>query len=163
MSNQFTHNAYGVQALLNRAKGNHVPWFYDTIRDLTAGGRLPMVALIVGAVAVVIVELLILRWVGQRDRQFPPLSTGHIFRLMARATSKAGAAQLLAADRYLRLRRRVYFAGWRTKLTGGSPGVTDADYAQLVSLATRLDALPAVASPPSRAALPLDAPPAPTT
>ena len=32
MSNQFTSSAFGVNALLNRARGNEVPWFYDLVR-----------------------------------------------------------------------------------------------------------------------------------
>jgi hypothetical protein len=85
---------------------------------------------------------------------FPPLSIGHVFGLIAHATSKAGAAGLLAADRYLRLRRSVYFRAWRTRRAGGYPDVSDADFAQLVSLAARLEILP-----PPEAAQPSAAPP----
>ena len=157
MANHYTFSEFGTSFLLRRASGGDVPWFYDTVRTLTAGGRLPMLVLIAGAVAVVVVELLILRWVGKRDRMFPPLSIGRVFGLIAHGTSKAGAAQLLAAERYVRLRRRVYFAGWRSKLAGEAPYVTDADYAQLVSLAAQLDALPPETAQPSAAA-PADAP-----
>ena len=150
MSNQYTYSESGVVFLLNRVKGNKVPWFYDTVRDLTDGGRLPMLALIAGAVAVVIVELLILRWVGKRDRMFPPLPAGHVFGLVVGATSKAGAARLLAADRYLRLRRRVYFAGWLAARAGEAPGVTDVDVARLDSLAARLGLLREGTSQPPR-------------
>ena len=140
MSNHYTTTEFGIPALLGR--GSDVPWIYDTIRNLTAGGRLQMVALIVGAIVVVVVELMILRWVGKRDRMFPPLSIGHIFGLIVHVTSKAGAARLLAAGRYLRLRRCVYFAGWRSKVTGEDPYVTDGDAAQLETLLARARALP---------------------
>jgi hypothetical protein len=114
-----------------------VPWFYQTIRDLTAGGRVPMLALIAGAVAVVVVEAIILRWVTKRDRIFPPLPIAHVFGLLVRSTTRAGAAQLLAAQEYGLLRRSVYFAGWRTKLAGGNPVVTEADLAALGRLFAR--------------------------
>ena len=140
MSNHYTTTEFGVEAILRR--GSELPWIYDTIRDLTAGGRLQMVALIVGAIVVVVVELRILRWVGKRDRMFPPLSIGHIFGLIVHATSKAGAARLLAAGRYRRLRRCVYFAGWRSKVTGEDPYVTDGDAAQLEALLARARTLP---------------------
>jgi len=141
MSNHYTTTEFGITAILGR--GKDVPWIYESTRDLTAGGRLQMVALIAGAiVVVVVVELRILRWVGKRDRMFPPLSIGHIFGLIVHANSKAGAARLLAAGRYLRLRRSVYFAGWRSKVIGEAPHVTDGDAAQLETLLARARALP---------------------
>jgi protease prsW family protein len=140
MSNHYTTTEFGIEAILRR--GSDLPWIYETIRNLTAGGRLQMVALIAGAIVVVVVELMILRWVGKRDRMFPPLSIGHIFGLIVHATSKAGAARLLAAGRYRRLRRCVYFAGWRSKVTGEDPYVTDGDAAQLETLSARARALP---------------------
>ena len=140
MSNHYTTTEFGIEAILRR--GSDLPWIYDTIRNLTAGGRLQVVALIGGAIVVVVVELMILRWVGKRDRMFPPLSIGHSFGLIVHATSKAGAAQLLAAGRYLRLRRCVYFAGWRSAVTGEDPFVTDGDAAQLETLLARARALP---------------------
>jgi hypothetical protein len=142
MANHFAFSEFGTRALLTRVSGADVPFFYQTVRDLTIGGRLPMLALIAGAVAVVVVELLIQRWVAKRDRLFAPLSIDYVFRLLAHGTSKAGAAQLLAADRYLCRRRSLYFAAWRARRTGGYPNVRDADFAHLVSLAARLEILP---------------------
>jgi hypothetical protein len=157
MANHFTFSEFGTQALLTRVSGGGVPFFFEAIRDLTIGGRLPMLALIGGAVAVVIAEALILRWVSKRDLLFPPLPRAQVFNLLGRATSKAGVAQLLAADRYLRLRRCVYFSAWRTNRIGGYPEVSDADYERLVSLADRLEILsPPQEAPP--AAAPDDAP-----
>jgi len=141
MANHFTFSEFGTQFLQRRASGGGVPWFYQTIRDLTDGGRVPMLILIAGAVAVVAGEWLILRWVGKRDRMFPPLSIGHVFGLIARSTSEAGATLLLAANRYVLLRRSVYFAGWRTTRAGGLPIVTPVDAATLSSLAARLEML----------------------
>jgi len=148
MANQFTTSEFGTQFLLNRASGSGVPWFYQTIRDLTIGGRLPMLVLIGGAVAVVAVEWLILRWVAKRDRTFPPLPFARIPQMVGRSTSWPGIARLLAADRYMCLRRYVYFAGWRTTRSGGPAFVTDADYAQLISLAAWLQVLPAATAAP---------------
>jgi len=147
MANHFTFSEFGTSFLLRRASGGGVPWFYQTVRDLTDGGRLPLLILIAAAIGVVVVEGLILRWVGKRDRMFPPLSLTHVFRLLSRCTSRAAAAQLLAADRYVRLRRFVYFAGWRTNRAGGSPGVTEVDAAALATLLARASALPDLASP----------------
>ncbi len=140
MSNHYTTTEFGVEAILGR--GKDLPWIYDTIRNVMDGGRVQMVALIVGAIVVVVVELRILRWVGKRDRMFPPLSASHIFGLIVHATSKAGAARLLAGVRYRRLRRCVYFAGWRSKATGEDPYVTDGDAAQLEAMLARAQALP---------------------
>jgi hypothetical protein len=153
------HFAVNVFEAIGRADA---PAPYSTIRDLTDGGRLPMVVLVVGVLAVVVAQWLILRWVSKRDRTFPPLPIGHALGLIAHATSRTGAAQVLAADRYLRLRRSVYFAAWRTRTAGGYPDVSDADYAELVSLAARLEILPpyqpsappAVASPDAPAEAP---------
>ena len=89
MSNHYTTTEFGIDSAPS-TRGSDLPWIYDTIRNLTAGGRLQMVALIVGAVVVVVVELMILRWVGKRDRMFPPLSIGHIFGLFLHATSQGG-------------------------------------------------------------------------
>lgn len=125
-----------------------VPEPFSTLQTLTDGGRLPLLILLVGAVAVVIVELLILRWVGKRDRMFPPLAIPRIADLLARSATKAGAARLLSAGRYLRLRRAVYFAGWRAQLAGRSPVVAEDDYSELVSLAAALEALPPESAPP---------------
>ncbi|HLF79086.1 MAG TPA: PrsW family glutamic-type intramembrane protease [Dehalococcoidia bacterium] len=150
MANHFTTTEFGTQFLLRRASGGDVPWFYDTVRTLTDGGRLPMLILIAGAVVVVAVEWMILRWVTKQDRMFPPLPIARVFGLLGRSTSKTGAPQLLAAERYVSLRRSVYFAGWRTKRTGGSPGVIDVDVAELDSLAARLGLLREGTSRPPR-------------
>ncbi len=148
MANQFTTSEFGTQFLLNRASGSGVPWFYDTVRDLTMGGRLPMLALIAGAVAVVAVESMILRWVGKQDRRFPPVPFGRVRQMLGRSTSWPGIARLLAADCYVGLRRSVYFAAWRSTRSGEAPYVSEVDYAQLISLATRLEVLPSgVAAP----------------
>jgi RsiW-degrading membrane proteinase PrsW (M82 family) len=157
MANQVTFSDFGTRALLNRASGSGVPWFYDTIRDLTDGGRLPMLVLIAGTVAVVVVDLMIQRWVAKRDRMFPSLPFGRLSQTFGRSTSWARIATLLAADRYMCLRRSLYFAGWRTSRAGGYPGVTDKDYAELISLAVRLGIFrsPGAAGQPSAAAPPV--------
>ncbi|MDP9467816.1 MAG: PrsW family intramembrane metalloprotease [Chloroflexota bacterium] len=136
--------------------GEGVPWFFETIGFVTLGGRLPMLALIGGAVAVVVAEARILRWVGQRDRMFPSLPSSRFLGMIAHATSRSRAAQLLAADHYMRLRRSLYFAAWRTRRAGGYPDVSDGDYVTLMTLAGGLGLLsdvedPAGASPPEPA------------
>jgi hypothetical protein len=143
MANQYTSSEFGTSFLLDRVSGGGVPWFYQVIRDLSVGGRLPMLLLVAGAVAIVVAESLILRWLSKRDRLFPPLSIGHVIRLIGRGTTKAGAAQLLAAERYVRLRRSVHFAAWRAQRAGADFGVSGADYTRLVSLGTGLASLAA--------------------
>ncbi|HLF76616.1 MAG TPA: PrsW family glutamic-type intramembrane protease [Dehalococcoidia bacterium] len=151
------HFAGNVFELVGRAK---VPQPFLAIRDLTDGGRLPMLVLIVGVLAVVAGEWLILRWAGKRDRMFPPLSASRVFGLFARAPTKAGFGHLLAAERYLRLRNSIYYAGWQTKLTGGSPGVTDTDHDQLTSLVAP-NVLPSPGTQPDTS-LPADTPATPS-
>jgi len=70
--------------------------------------------LVAGGVAVAVCEWLILRRVAKRDRMFPPLPLAELGTLIRGANTKAGFARLIAAERYIRLRRSVYFAGWRT-------------------------------------------------
>jgi RsiW-degrading membrane proteinase PrsW (M82 family) len=154
MANHFASTEFGTSFLLRRVSGGGVPWFYQTVRDLTDGGRVLMLVLIAGAVAVVVAEGSILRWVTKRDRMFPALSSAHIFGLLARITTRAGAAQVLAANQYTLLRRSVYFAGWRTKLAGGNPVVTDADLAALGRLYAHARAPARVQPPPTLAAAP---------
>ena len=139
MVNHFAGTHFGLGALLNRGRQDAEPWFFDMIRDVTDSGRLPMLVLIVAAVAVVVAEWLILRWVAKRDRMFPALSLAHFSGLAMHGMSRAGASQLVAAERYARIRHGVYFAGWRTTRVGGSPGVTDVDVAELSALLTRSD------------------------
>jgi hypothetical protein len=147
MANHFTFSEFGTRALLNRVSGGDVPWFYQAVRDLTIGGRLPMLVLIAGAIAVVVVELLIQRWVSKRDRMFPRLPFGRLPQMIGRSTSWPGVARLLAAHRYMCLRRSVYFAAWRTRRAGGYPDVSDGDYVALMKLAARLGLLADVADP----------------
>jgi hypothetical protein len=64
---------------------------------------------------------------------------------MKRATSMGGAAQLLAAESYLRLRRSVYFGAWRTRLAGGYPDVREPDVFEMTRLLARAGAEPVVA------------------
>lgn len=154
MANQYAFSEFGTRALVNRVSGSDVPLFYDAVRELTLGGRLPMLALIVGAITVVIAESLILRWVSKRDRMFPSLPLGRVLRMVTVGASKAGALQLLAADRYLGLRRRVYFAGWQTQRAGGPPEVSDADYDELMMLGARLGLPTDAASPLNETAVP---------
>jgi hypothetical protein len=112
MSNQFTHDEFGLTALLNRASGQGVPWFYEMVRDVSAGGRLPMLVLVAGTVVVVIVESLILRSMRKRDQLFPDLPAGHVTHLLKNSLSMPGLAQLLAAERYVSLRRTIYYTAW---------------------------------------------------
>jgi hypothetical protein len=131
MGNHFSGNILGQ---LGRAD---VPWLFSTIRSLTSDGKLPMIVLILGGIAVATGDWLILRWVSKRDRMFPPLPTAHLYGLLKQANSRQGFKRLVAAERYLRLRRTVYFAGWRTKRAGGAPQVTRTDFAQLRDLLNR--------------------------
>lgn len=131
MNNHFAGNVLGQ---LGRAD---VPWLFATIRSLTNDGKLPMQALIVGGLIVAIGDWLILRWVGRRDQMFPPMPAAHIVSLVKEANSLVGLRRLNAAERYLRLRRTVYFAGWRTRAAGGSPTVSYACFAELKSLFAR--------------------------
>ena len=137
MWNHFATTEFGTQFLLNRASGADVPWFFQTIRDVTAGGRVTMLALVLCILAVVVAESLILRWVSKRDRMFPALPRAQAFHLLRRATSIAGFAQLIAADSYARLRRAVYYAGWRAQIEGVPPMVTPSDYDELTALRAR--------------------------
>jgi hypothetical protein len=115
-----------------------VPFFYATLRDLLDRGSVPLYALLAGAVAAAVAELMILRWVGKRDRWLPPLPVARLRELASGWNTRAGAAQLLAAERYVTLRRSVYYAGWRARQAGGYPEVNQADFAELASLSARL-------------------------
>jgi RsiW-degrading membrane proteinase PrsW (M82 family) len=121
---------------------------FGTLQTLTDGGHVALLVLVAGAITVVVVELLVLRWVGKRDRMFPPLSIARIVDLVARGATRTGAARLLSASRYLRLRRAVYLAAWRAHLAGGDPMVAEDDYVELNSLAAGLQALPPESAPP---------------
>jgi RsiW-degrading membrane proteinase PrsW (M82 family) len=118
--------------------GEDAPFLFATLQDVLGSGRLPLQVLLVGAVAAVAAELLILRWVAKRDRMFSPLPIGQVFALFKRCNTMAGLSQLAAVERYVGLRRSIYYAGWRTQRAGGEPIVTYADYVELGSLASRL-------------------------
>lgn len=118
------------------------PFLFSTLRGFLDSGELPLQVLLAGAVAAVVAELLILRWVGKRDLLFPPLPFARLLSMVKQWNTKAGLAQLLAAERYVTLRRSVYYSGWRTARAGEKPILIYADYTELVSLADRLDILP---------------------
>lgn len=135
VSNHATSNSLtGLAGLL--ARGN-VSEPFATIRDVTDGGRLPLLVLVAGAIAVAIGDWIILRWVARRDRMFPGLSFAEFVRLARQSTSRPGFARLVAAERYLRLRRSLYFDGWRTKMAGASPEVSPAQFDELTELLAR--------------------------
>ncbi len=150
MSNYFTSF---TNLLLNR--GN-VPGKFDTIRDLTNAGRIPIGFLVGAAILVAAGEWWALRWVGRRERMLPAVGLRRYAGLVARSLSKSGAAELLAGERYLLLRRRLYFQGWRAAHAGAVPSITDADIAELRSLWLRAglaaEAAPVVPLPPAAAA-----------
>jgi hypothetical protein len=155
MSNHAMGNSLtGLAGLF--ARGN-VSEPFATIRDVTDGGRLPILVLVAGGVAVAACEWLILRRVAKRDRMFPPLPLAELGTLIRGANTKAGFARLVAAERYIRLRRSIYFAGWRTKVTGGEPEVSRADYAELRSLFARVG-LPAAGPIEPRPVIPAEPP-----
>ena len=134
------------------------PFLYATLRDLLDGGRLPVLVLLIGAVAAVVAELMILRWIGKRDRRFPALPVARVLPMLKRWNTRAGLAELVAVDRYLTLRRSVYYAGWRSHVAGAEPVVMYADHAELNSLAARLEILPQPAQPsPAAPTSPADA------
>jgi RsiW-degrading membrane proteinase PrsW (M82 family) len=135
VSNHATSNSLtGLAGLLARGKVSEP---FATIRDATDGGRLPLLVLIAGAIAVAVGDWLILRWVAKRDRMFPALSFPEFARLVRQSNSKSGFARLITAERYVRLRRSVYFAGWRTKMAGANPEVSPARFDELTRLLTR--------------------------
>jgi hypothetical protein len=72
------------------------PFPYGILLDVLDGGRIPVLVLIVGTFTAVAAELLILRWVGQRDRMFPPLPFGRFVSLLKGWNTQAGLSQLLA-------------------------------------------------------------------
>jgi RsiW-degrading membrane proteinase PrsW (M82 family) len=141
VSNHATGNSLtGLAGLF--ARGN-VSEPFATIRDVTDGGRLPLLVLVVGAVAVAAGDWLILRWVSKRDRMFPALSFAEFARLVRQGNSRAGFARLVAAERYVRLRRSMYFAGWRMKMAGANPEVSPAQFDELTGLLARARTAPA--------------------
>jgi hypothetical protein len=122
-----------------------------TLRDVLDRGRLPLEVLFFGAIAAVVAELLILRWVAKRDRLFPPLPFARLLSLIKQLNTKAGLAELVTVERYLTLRRAVYYSGWQRQLAGEKPILAYADYARLNSLAARLGLRQVVAAPPAAA------------
>jgi hypothetical protein len=142
---------------------SHVMWNYfimrssdpssllTTLRDVLDRGRLPLEVLFFGAIAAVVAELLILRWVAKRDRLFPPLPFARLLSLIKQLNTKAGLAELVTVERYLTLRRAVYYSGWQRQLAGEKPILAYADYARLNSLAARLGLRQVVAAPPAAA------------
>lgn len=137
--------------LLGRADA---PWQFSSIKELTNGGRIPMAILVLGAVAAAIVEWRILRSIGGRDPMFQPMPTGHLVNLFKTANTREGFTRLIAAERYLRLRRTIYFGGWQKMAIGGRPEVTDTDVARLRSLWRR-------AGVPAQTKTAVQAPPGP--
>jgi RsiW-degrading membrane proteinase PrsW (M82 family) len=138
--------------------GEDAPFLFATLQDVLISGRLPVLVLLVGAVAGVVAESMILRWVGKRDPIFPPLPSARLVSLVKRWKAPAGLAQLAAADRYLCLRRSVYYAAWRTRRAGGYPDVSDGDFAELMSLAARLELKPVGSDSHGTSAAPADVP-----
>jgi hypothetical protein len=118
--------------------GEDAPFLFATLQDVLASGRLPLWVLLVGAVCAVVAESWILRWVGKRDRMFGPLPIDRAIALLRGWNTQAGLTQLGAAERYVTLRRSVYYAGWRAQRAGRAPEVSYDDYAELKSLGTRL-------------------------
>ena len=129
MSNQFTYSEFGVNALLNRAQGRDVPWFYDLVRDVSFGGRLPMAALILGALAVVLAERVILKSTFNRDQRFPPLTIAFGAQLLRNGATRDGMVRIREAQRYLSLRRSFYFARWRFSQPEASSVLREPDVA----------------------------------
>ena len=121
MVNHFLANEQGVLELLGR---RDTPWFFSTIKDPTNGGRVPMFILLFGAIAAAVFEWRVLRLIGKQDVVFPSMPNAHLSGLVKKANSRTGVMQLIAAERYLRLRRCVQFAAWRALRVGRRPEVT---------------------------------------
>jgi hypothetical protein len=130
------------------------PFLFSTLQAVLDNGRVPLLILLAGAVAAVVAESLILRWVGKRDPIFPPLPFARIVPLLKRCNTKAGMAELLSVERYVTLRRAIYYAGWRTNRAGGSPEISNADYAELTMLRSRVGLAGPAAAPANDAAVP---------
>jgi len=113
-----------------------------------------MLALIAVAVVVVVVDLLIQRWAGKRDRMFRPLSIGRDPRLIKQRHLEDGNSPAAGGGRYLRLRGPCTSQPGEARRAGGYPAISGADFAQLLSLAVRLDVLPAAAAAPAEAPAP---------
>jgi hypothetical protein len=131
MVNHFAGDEQGALELLGRSDPN---WFFELIKDLSGGGRVPMTALVAGAIAAAVLETRMLRSVERRDRLFPGISWAEISARLKRVNTRAGLDQTVATERYLRLRRTVYFAGWRAAANGRQPEVTAGDVGALSAL-----------------------------
>jgi RsiW-degrading membrane proteinase PrsW (M82 family) len=129
MVNHVSFSEFGTRALLNR--GREVPWFYETIRSLTDGGRLPVILLMAAAIAVVIGDFALLRWAARRDRLFPPARSHGVAGVVNGLATWAGVRQMIATGRYLRLRRSIYYAAWKSRMAGRNPRLNAADKAEL--------------------------------
>ena len=121
--------------------GEEAPLLFGALKTLLAGGRVPLTILLAGVVAAVVADVLILRWVGKRDRMFPPLSFGRVLSRLKGANRLSQVGVLARAGSYWRLRRAVYFAAWRTRKSGGCPGFDESDAAALLSTASRFGLL----------------------
>ncbi|HVR44376.1 MAG TPA: PrsW family glutamic-type intramembrane protease [Thermoanaerobaculia bacterium] len=139
--------------------GEDAPFLFAALQVVLASGRLPLWVLLAGAVSAVMAESLILRWVGKRDRIFPPLPVGRVLSRLKGREARSRLAVLNAADGYWRLRRAVYFAAWRTRKAGGYPGFNESDAVALVSTADSfglLEVPPVEESPATAPDVPAD-------
>ena len=117
---------------------------------VTVSGKLPLLTVFVGAILVVLLEWRMLGWVAVRVSRYPAVSLVMLGRLLAQARSATGVARFIAAARYARFRRLVYFAAWRVERTGVDASAAPQMRAHLGGLAERAglgDAAPPVGKP----------------
>ena len=134
LANHMTTNHF-VQAPFQALGREAVPTEWAVLQTLEANGVTPLVALLVGLVAVVVLErraLMSVAWVG---RMFP--AVGPFGRPVDAATGRGAAGPLqrvAAASLYRGARRRLAYAVWQARRAGRSPDVPAQPLERLAAL-----------------------------
>ncbi len=129
-------NTLAVDPFLFVGRGA-MPPVAELVNLVTVGGKLPLLTLFLGAIVVVFLEWRMLGWVAARVPRYPQVSLVTLGRLLTQARSSAGVARFLAASRYARFRRLVYFAAWRGERAGVDPTEAEIMLGGLAGLAER--------------------------
>ena len=116
-------------------QGRHLPALVRAANGLLLNGYLPIVLLVAGIGAAVLVDWRVLRWGTVRDQWFPPLSGSALVQLVKPPVTSGKLATLRIMLDYVRYRRAAHYAAWRWRNGTGPLEANDEFVATLQRLA----------------------------
>jgi hypothetical protein len=113
--NHVALNALAGDPFLGTGRGGGEAGWAELVLAVTAGGLVPLLALVIGLVITIVIETRILSWASEREPAFGAVPMARVL------AERSDWRRVLELRTYERLRRRAFYAAWRAERTRDVP------------------------------------------